>query len=166
MKSILSFLVLFSYLASAVTTDELVQIHQLSSTERQALSTPISDGTLVFDTGVKKLYVYANTTWKEVVFTPSILEKTADYTLALNDNANILAFNSATAMTLTIPAGLPVGYNISVYQTGLGKVTIVGAAGVTVLNRLSRFKTAGKDAGIGIVATATDTYRITGDLRR
>lgn len=95
-----------------------------------------------------------------------VVNKITNYTLVLADNGKVLTFNSAADVTLTIPAGLPVGYNISIYQIGNGNVTITGAGGVTVLNRLSRFKTAGKDAGIGLIATATNVFHLTGDLKR
>ena len=61
---------------------------------------------------------------------------------------------------------MPVGYNVSIYQIGTGVVTIQGAAGVTVRHRLLRFKTAGQDAGVGVLSTGTDTYHITGDLTK
>ncbi len=96
----------------------------------------------------------------------SVVNKTTNYTLVATDNGKIITFNSATDITLTVPTGLPIGYNISIYQTGNGRVTINGAAGVTVLNRLSRFITAGKDAGAGLVATSTNNFHLTGDLRR
>ena len=166
MKNIIK-VILFTVplVAFATTTDELVQIHALTTVERAALSAPIVEGTLVFDSTIQKLYVYADTAWKELVFSPKVFEKTGDYTLVQNDNGAILTFNSSSAVTLTIPAGFPMGYNVSAYQIGTGKVTIAGS-GTTVLNRLNRFRTAGKDAGVGIVATATDTYHLTGDLIR
>jgi hypothetical protein len=166
MKKIIQIILLtVPFVAFATTTDELVQIHALTTAERTALSAPIADGTLAFDSTIKKLYVYADATWKELVFTPKVLEKTGDYTLGQGDNGAILTFNSSTAITLTIPSGFPVGYNVSVYQGDTGKVTIAGS-GTTVKNRLSRFRTAGKDAGVGIVCTASDVYHLTGDLRR
>ncbi|PCE62950.1 hypothetical protein [Sediminicola luteus] len=90
--------------------------------------------------------------------------KTTNYTLQSTDNRSVLTFNSATPVTLTIPAGLPIGFNISVYQLGIGQVQIVGSGGVTIRHRLSRTKTAGQDAGVGIVATASNSYHLTGDL--
>jgi len=164
-KLIFVLLLVLPCFSVAVTTDELVQIHQLTTAERNVLSTSIAEGTLAFDTTVKKLYVYADTTWKEVLFSPKVVAKMGNYTLVISDNSNVLTFNSTTPVTLTIPAGFPIGFNVSVYQIGTGKVTIVGS-GTTVLNRLNRFRTAGKDAGVGIVSTATDTYHLTGDLRR
>ena len=164
-RMILVLLFFFTSNVSAITTDELVRIHTLTTAEKTALSTPIADGTLVFDKMAKKLYVYADSDWEELLFTPKVFVKTGDYTLALSDNGSILTFNNSSAITLTIPSGFPIGYNVSIYQIGTGKVTIVGS-GTTVLNRLNRFKTAGKDAGVGIVSTATNTYHITGDLKK
>ncbi|MDC1162348.1 hypothetical protein OAT18_02780 [Tenacibaculum sp.] len=98
--------------------------------------------------------------------TAAVVNKTADYTLILSDNGKVFTFNSSSDVTLTIPAALPIGYNISVYQIGTGKVIITGDTGVNVLNRLSRFKTAGKDAGVGVIATSLNTFHLTGDLKK
>jgi len=165
MKKLLQIILLtVPFVAFATTTDELVQIHALTTAEITALSTP-SDGTLAFDSTIKKLYVYANGTWKPLIFAAKVIEKTGNYTLTQGDNEAIFTFNSSSAITLTIPSGFPVGYNVSIYQIGTGKVTVVGS-GTSIKNRLSRFKTAGKDAGVGIVSTASDVYHLTGDLRR
>jgi len=166
MKNLLQIILLtVPFVAFATTTDELVQIHALTTAERTALSTPIADGTLVFDSTIKKLYVYANGVWKPLIFAAKVVEKTGNYTLTQGDNEAIFTFNSSSAITLTIPSGFPVGYNVSIYQTGTGKVTVVGS-GTSIKNRLSRFRTAGIDAGVGIVSTASDVYHLTGDLRR
>jgi len=165
MKKLLQIILLtVPFVAFATTTDELVQIHALTTAEITALSAPI-DGTLAFDTDVKKLYVYANGTWKPLIFAAKVIEKTGNYTLTQGDNEAIFTFNSSSAITLTIPSGFPVGYNVSIYQIGTGKVTVVGS-GTSIKNRLSRFRTAGKDAGVGIISTASDVYHLTGDLRR
>ncbi|MCF6244508.1 MAG: hypothetical protein L3J43_05675 [Sulfurovum sp.] len=153
------------FVAFATTTDELVQIHPLTTAEMASLAIPSEEGALVYDKTKKKLYVYANGLWKELLFNAQVLEKTGDYTLQASDNGTVLTFNSSADITLTVPSGLPVGYNVSIYQIGTGKVTIAGS-GVAVKNRLNRFKTAGKDAGVGIVSTSTDVYHLTGDLRR
>ena len=95
-----------------------------------------------------------------------VITKTASYTISLGESGAVVTFNSAVDVTLTIPTGLPIGYNLSVYQLGIGKITIAGAVGVSVLNRLAIYKTAGKDAGAGIVCTATNTFHVTGDLAK
>lgn len=164
---ILVFTVFITNVLSAQTpkTDELIQVHSLTNTDFSGLSTPIQDGTMAFNSETKKLYVYSNTIWKELLFSPNVITKTSDYTLQISDNFAVFTFDSSTDVTLTIPSGLPVGFNVSVYQLGVGKVIIQGS-GTTVLNRLLRFKTAGKDSGIGIVSTAIDIYRLSGDLKK
>jgi len=154
----------FPLVAFATTTDELIHVHTLTTAQRNALVSPV-DGVLAFDSDIKKLYVHSNGKWEELLFSAIVVAKTGDYTLTQSDNGKIFTFDSSAAVTLTIPSGLTIGYNVSVYQINIGKVAIVGS-GTTVLNRLSRFKTAGKDAGIGIVSTASDIFHITGDLKR
>ena len=95
-----------------------------------------------------------------------VITKTSDYTISLGESGAVITFNSASPVTMTIPSGLPIGYNISVYQIGSGQVNIIGAGGVSVKNRLLTFRTAGKDSGVGIVSTATNIYHVTGDLTK
>ena len=95
-----------------------------------------------------------------------VIQIMGNYTLSLGESSAVITVNSSTPVTLTIPTGLPVGYNISVYQIGTGQVTISGSTGVTIKNRLSIFKTAGQDAGVGIVCTSSNTFHITGDLTK
>lgn len=64
--------------------------------------------------------------------------RTASYTLALSDVAKVIAFNSSSNLTLTVPTNasvaFPVGTVVNVYRAGTGSVTIAGASGVTVRN--------------------------------
>jgi hypothetical protein len=64
--------------------------------------------------------------------------QTANYTLALADVAKVVAVNSSSNLTLTVPlnssVAFPLGTVINVYRAGTGAVTISGAAGVTVRN--------------------------------
>ena len=63
---------------------------------------------------------------------------TANYTLELADTAKVIAFNSSSNLTLTVPTNasvpFPIGTVINVYRSGTGTVTISGAGGVTVRN--------------------------------
>ncbi|WP_109853374.1 hypothetical protein [Aquimarina sp. AU58] len=169
MKKLL-ILVVFLYYTSTIAqidANALLGLPGATTTDINGISTAtIQEGSLVFDTVKKKVFQFNGTEWKELLESPSVFAKTGNYTLVDTDNHNILTFNSTTDVTLTVPAGLPIGYNVSIYQLGAGKVTVTGAAGVTIKNRLLRFKTAGLDAGAGIVCTATNTFHITGDLKR
>ncbi len=97
---------------------------------------------------------------------PLVNNKTASYTVSVSDHNTVITINSSSATTITIPSGLPVGFNISIYQIGTGRVTIAGASGVTLKNRLTRFRLAGKDAAAGIVITASNVAHVSGDLSK
>src|SRR5690606_4665857 len=62
--------------------------------------------------------------------------QTGAYTLALTDANKAVEVDSASAVNLTIPTdasvAFPVGTVIEVDQMGAGKVSIVGASGVTI----------------------------------
>ncbi|MEX0273219.1 MAG: hypothetical protein AB3N16_02465 [Flavobacteriaceae bacterium] len=156
-------------ISAQVDANALVGIHNVNDTEMSAIANPIT-GSLVYNTTQGSVMQYNGTSWDKLLegnslFRPMVFAKTADYTVVSADGGNVLTFNSSSDVTLTIPSGLPIGFNISVYQIGDGKVSIVGASGVTILNRLSRFKTAGKDAGAGLICTATNIFHLTGDLK-
>ena len=164
------FLVVTNYLFSQIDGNSLLNIPIVSTTtEMNAIlsaTPPPTTGALIFNDEVKKIYEFNGTIWKQLLETAIVDAKTASYTLTASDYGNVLTFNSATDVILTIPTGLPVGFNISIYQIGTGKVTITGAGGVQIKNRLQRFRTAGLDAGVGIIATATNVFHITGDLKK
>ncbi len=145
--------------------NQLIQIHNVSNSEMNSITNPIT-GSVVYNTEQKRIYQYDGTDWLEIVVVkPTIKALTGNYTLIPLDNGKVLTINSLSATTLTIPSGLPIGFNVSVYQIGNGEVTIVGS-GTTVKNRLQRFKTAGLDAGVGVICTGTNVFYVTGDLRK
>lgn len=169
MKKLL-FVVLLLYaqnFLAQIDANLLMGLPQATTLEINNITTAtIQQGSLVFNTDRKKIYQFNGTDWKELLESPSVFLKTGNYTLLDTDNHNILTFNSATDITLTVPTGLPTGYNVSIYQIGDGKIFISGVSGVTIKNRLLRFKTAGKDAGAGIISTNTNVFHLTGDLKR
>jgi len=165
----------------------IFQLESGTQTDIDNITAP-KKGSMVFNTTDNKIYDYNGSNWININKTivsmdpnnsigvgadggayfsniPNVIHKTADYTLTKSDNAAVFTFDSTTDMTLTLPTGLPVGFNVSIYQINTGKVHIVGS-GTTVLNRLSRFKTAGKDAGVGIVSTNKNIFHLTGDLKK
>lgn len=164
--SVILFIALGFALAQAqIPTNTLLAIPSYTTADITATTTA-TEGSLAFDTDQKKLFKWNGTVWKELLTTPpTVSSKTGDYTLTAADNYSAITFDSATDITLTIPSGLIIGYNVSIYQIGAGQVTISGA-GATIKNRLSRFKTAGVDAGVGIISTATDIFHVTGDLKK
>lgn len=63
---------------------------------------------------------------------------TSNYTLQLSDLGKVVAMDSASNLTVTVPDAnavlFPVGSVVNVYRAGAGEVSIVGDGGVTVRN--------------------------------
>jgi hypothetical protein len=87
------------------------------------------------------------------------------YTLVQGDNGRVITMNNASAITLTIPSGLTAGFNCMIVQYGAGTVTIVGASGVTVVNRSNYNKTGGQYAIVTIVSPVANTFITGGDMQ-
>jgi hypothetical protein len=66
------------------------------------------------------------------------------YTLASTDAGLVVELSNASAITLTLPNSLPVGFNCIIRQAGAGQVTLSLASGATLRNRQSLTKTAGQ----------------------
>ncbi len=157
-------LVIPFFVFGQITSEELVHIHSVTNAEMNALVS-VNTGSLAYNTTDNHLYVFNGTTWdKLVIESPKLKNITSNYTLVASDNNKILAVNSSSDLTITIPGSLAIGFNISVYQLGVGKITFVGS-GATIKNRLQRFRTAGQDAGVGLVCTSPNVFYLTGDLR-
>lgn len=59
----------------------------------------------------------------------AVLDKTASYTAVLADNRRRIVFTSASAVTLTLPNTLPVGWECVIMQGGAGAVTVAVTGG-------------------------------------
>jgi hypothetical protein len=66
------------------------------------------------------------------------VEKTANYTLEIEDISRVVAVDSSSNLTVTVPTNasvpFPIGAVVNVYRAGAGEVTIDSEAGVTVRN--------------------------------
>lgn len=127
-------------------------------------------GDVWFDTTFvpNRAFVWDGVNWIRIVdLTPVVTPLVGDYMLTAADDRSVLTFNRSNGanITLTVPLGLPIGFNVSIYQIGTDAVNIVGAGGVVVSNRLARFRTAGQNAGAGLISTANNVFHLTGDLR-
>ena len=94
--------------------------------------------------------------------------KTASYTLALVDLAQIVTMNVASANDLTVPlnssVAFPIGTQILVYQSGAGQTTIVATGGVTIRSQGSKLKLTGQYALAGLLKIGTDEWVAVGNL--
>ncbi len=84
----------------------------------------------------------------------------AGYSLTAADNGKIIQSTSATAITLTIPAGLPTGFNCTVVQMGAGQITFSG----TYLNRGNFTKTASQYAVVSIMHLGGEKIIVAGEM--
>jgi hypothetical protein len=87
--------------------------------------------------------------------------KSAGFTLAATDNNKVFLITSASAITVTVPNNLPVGFSCQIIQGGLGAITMAGS-GVT-LNSSNGFVTRATNSVIGLVMNSTTTGFVMGD---
>jgi hypothetical protein len=95
-------------------------------------------------------------------FSSVINDKLASFTLGDSDNGKIIAINSSSATTITVPS-LAVGFNCMIVQKGTGQVTLT-ASGVTINNRYGFSKTAGRYSIITLVCIESGIYISSGDM--
>lgn len=84
------------------------------------------------------------------------------YTLLASDNGKVVVLNNGSAVTVTVPSGLGVGFNCSFVQKGAGQVTF-SASSTTINNRQSHTKINGQYGVASIVAYVADTFVLAGD---
>jgi hypothetical protein len=85
------------------------------------------------------------------------------YSLLTSDNGKVITWNNSSAVTLTIPSGLPVGYNTTIIQIGTGTIGITGS-GTTLNSFENKFRTAGQHAAVGIISYSSNVFNIAGGL--
>jgi hypothetical protein len=84
------------------------------------------------------------------------------YTLVAGDNGKVVTLSNASAITLTLPSGLPIGFSVALVQLGAGQVTI-SPSSTTMRHRSSHTKTAGQYAVANLFSHATNDFLLTGD---
>ena len=86
------------------------------------------------------------------------------YTFLTADNGEVITFNNVSAITVTIPTGLPVGFNCTAIQLGAGQVGFTGASGVTLNSYGSLLKIAGQHGAATVISYSSNIYNIAGTL--
>jgi len=90
---------------------------------------------------------------------------TASYSLLPTDSGKILNVTAATAITITAPNTLPVGFYCTIRQQGAGVVTFAGSGGMVVQNRQSQLRSAGQFALCSLVVAVANTITLGGDTQ-
>jgi hypothetical protein len=82
------------------------------------------------------------------------------YTTDATDNGKVIQTTGSSAITITIPTGLPTGFNCTVVQMGAGQITFSG----TYLNRTGFTKSASQYSVMSILNLGTNNYIVTGEM--
>jgi hypothetical protein len=82
------------------------------------------------------------------------------YTIDATDNGKVIQTTGASAITITIPNGLPTGFNCTIVQMGAGQITFSG----TYLNRTGFTKTASQYSVVSILHLGSNSILVTGEM--
>lgn len=94
----------------------------------------------------------------------SINTQTASYTLQASDRGKLVLMDVASAHTVTIPLGLPPGFQCIVQTIGAGQTTFTAGSGMTLKNRGATYKSAGVDAVSTVFTRSSTIATVAGDL--
>jgi len=86
------------------------------------------------------------------------------YTFVAADNGKIVTFNNGSTITVTVPTGLPVGFNCTGIQLGAGQVGFTAASGVTLNAYASGLKIAGQHGSAALISYTSNVYNLSGTL--
>jgi hypothetical protein len=86
------------------------------------------------------------------------------YTFLESDNGKILTFNNGSAVTVTIPTALPVGFNCTAIQLGAGQVGFTAASGLTLQSYGNQYRLIGQHASATIIEYSANIVNLSGNL--
>jgi hypothetical protein len=93
-------------------------------------------------------------------FTAKVISITQTSTLNAEYNGKIIQSDNTNPITVTIPTGLPTGFNCTIVQMGTGQVTFSG----TYLNRGGFTKTASQYAVVSIMHLGNNKIIVAGEM--
>ena len=86
------------------------------------------------------------------------------YTFIAADNGKVLTFNNGSAVTVTIPTALPVGFNCTAIQLGAGQVGFTAASGLTLQSYGNQYRLIGQHAAASIIEYSANIVNLSGNL--
>jgi hypothetical protein len=86
------------------------------------------------------------------------------YTWRADANGLTLVFTSGSAVTFTIPVGLPIGMTSKVIQQGAGQITFTAGAGVALNSATGMFTTSAQYAEVTLSSVGADNYVLGGEV--
>lgn len=134
------------------------------------IATPVA-GLLIYNTAtagtapnnvVPGYYYWNGTAWTQIS-NGLILDasKTASFSVAAADNNKLFLISSSTAVTVTIPTGLPVGFSCQFIQTGAGVITLLGSS--VTLNSANGLTSRAQNSAVGLVMSSSSAGYVFGD---
>ncbi len=79
------------------------------------------------------------------------------------DDNCVLVNKTASAYTLTVPAGLRAGFNCTIIQGSTGVLTLAASGGAVISSADSFVKTKGAGTKLGLQSWDTDKYALSGN---
>lgn len=134
------------------------------------IATPVA-GLLIYNTAtagtapnnvVPGYYYWNGTAWTQIS-NGLILDasKTASFSVVAADNNKLFLISSSTAVTVTIPTGLPVGFSCQFIQTGAGVITLLGSS--VTLNSANGLTSRAQNSAVGLVMSSSSAGYVFGD---
>lgn len=92
-----------------------------------------------------------------------VQEPTAARTLTEADNGKVIICTNGTATVITVPAGLPEGFNCGVIRRGAGTVTFLNGGGA-IESKGALLAIADMHTAASLVWNSPNTFTLTGNL--
>lgn len=143
-----------------------ILIPRLTSAQRNSIVSP-AQSLLVYDNDVDLYYYFSvsNNSWTAINVGSIKNITTTSYTLTELDNGRVLDFNNALDIIVTVPASLPIGFQVSISQSGIGNVVLQPSGSMVINNRYNGTQTSGQWAKIGLEVNATNLSILSGDVK-
>ena len=95
---------------------------------------------------------------------PELINVTSNFNIPNNYDGRMILANSSSDITGIIPSGNSTGFNASILQIGLGKISVTGSGlGVVINSFNNQFKTAGQFAAVSLLHTGNNRYIMYGN---
>jgi hypothetical protein len=150
--------------ATAVTTNStFYPVFVASAGSNQTPSIDTTATALAYNPSTSILTVGGTVSDKYIASSSMVAtESSTSRSLSSSDNGIILICTSNSAVTITVPTGLDVGFTITVIQAGTGQITF-STSSTTINNRQSHTKTAGQWAMVSLIQRSTNNFVLGGD---
>lgn len=155
-----------STVLDVTSTTKGILVPRLTTAQRLAIASP-AQSLMVYDTDVDLYYYYStlNNSWTAINVGSVKSITTTTYTVLASDNGRVLDCSNAATITITVPAGLPKGFQLSITQSGVGNVVLVASGTMVLNNRYNGTQTSGRWAKIGLEIRDVDSAVISGDVK-